>query len=172
MPASAMSAEAVAAPAARSWLDRAEACLGRVEEVLAIGLVVAIAALVNLQVVARYLFHAPFIWPEEVTKLMLVWLAFLAAAAVSRRGADMAVTTFTDMMPPGLRRAVAVLRDVVLAGLYLLVAWEARRLVEALSGMTLVATDWPVALLVWPLLLGSLLLALHAAARLVREAGA
>ncbi len=84
----------------------------------------------------------------------------------------MAVTTFTDMMPPGLRRAVAVLRDVVLAGLYLLVAWEARRLVEALSGMTLVATDWPVALLVWPLLLGSLLLALHAAARLVREAGA
>ena len=167
-----MSAEAVAAAPARSWLGRAEAGLGWIEEALAIGLVVAIGVLVNLQVVARYVFHAPFIWPEEVTKLMLVWLAFLGAAAVSRRGADMAVNTFVELMPPGWRRIVACARDLMLAGLYLFVAWEAQRLVEALAGMTLVATEWPVALLVWPLLLGSLLLALHAAARLARGAAA
>lgn len=167
-----MSAEAAAVAPARSWLDRIETRLGWVEETAAIALVVAIAVLVNVQVVARYLFHAPFIWPEEVTKLMLVWLAFLGAAAVSRRGADMAVTTFVDLMPPGWRHAVAVARDLVLAGLYLFVAWEAQQLVKALAGMTLVATDWPVALLVWPLLLGSLLLALHAAARLARGAAA
>ena len=135
-------------------------------------LVAAVAILVNLQVVARYLFHAPFIWPEEVTKLMLVWLAFVAAAAVSRRGSDMAVNTFVDMMPPGWRRRIACVRDIVLVALYLLVAWEAQHLVEALAGMSLVATEWPVALLVWPLLAGSVLLALHAAARLAREAGA
>ncbi len=166
------SAEAAAATPARSWLDRAEAGIGWIEEALGMTLVAAIAVLVNLQVVARYLFHAPFIWPEEVTKLMLVWLSFVAAAAVSRRGADMAVNTFVDMMPPGWRRYVACARDVVLVALYLVVAWEAQHLVEALAGMTLVATEWPVALLVWPLLLGSLLLALHAAARLAREAGA
>ncbi len=165
------SAEVTAAIPARSWLDRAEAGIGWVEEALGMVLVAGIAILVNVQVVARYLFHAPFIWPEEVTKLMLVWLAFVAAAAVSRRGADMAVNTFVDMMPPGWRRLVGCLRDAVLAALYLLVAWEAQRLVETLAGMTLVATDWPVALLVWPLVAGSLLLALHAAIRLVREAG-
>lgn len=166
------STEAAAAPPARSWLDRAEAGIGWIEEALAMVLVAAIGILINLQVVARYVFHAPFIWPEEVTKLMLVWLAFLGAAAVSRRGADMAVTTFTDMMPPVARRWLGCGRDLVLAGLYLFVAWQARKLIGALSGMTLVATEWPVALLVWPLLLGSLLLALHAAARLLRGGGA
>lgn len=166
------SAEAAAAIPARSWLDRAEAGIGWIEEALGIALVAAIAIVVNLQVVARYLFHAPFIWPEEVTKLMLVWLAFVAAAAVSRRGADMAVNTFVEMMSPAWRRRVGCLRDLVLLALYLLVAWEAQRLVATLAGMTLVATDWPVTLLVWPLVAGSLLLALHAALRLAREAGA
>ncbi len=53
--------------------------LGRLEEWAAMGLVAALAAVVNLQIAARYLFESPFIWPEEVSRLLLVWLSFIAS---------------------------------------------------------------------------------------------
>jgi TRAP-type C4-dicarboxylate transport system permease small subunit len=95
-----MQPESAAAPARLSPLLRLDSWIGTLEEWLGIALVAAMMGVVNLQVVARYLFDKPFIWPEEVSRLILIWLAFLGAAALIRRGGDIAVDTFIDMLQP------------------------------------------------------------------------
>jgi hypothetical protein len=49
---------------------------------LAVGaMFLVIVALAIAQVAARYRFGSPLIWSEEASKLLLVWLVFLGAAA-------------------------------------------------------------------------------------------
>jgi TRAP-type C4-dicarboxylate transport system permease small subunit len=155
---------------ALAGLDRLERGLGFVEDTAAMALLTAMAFIVNLQIVARYVFAAPMMWPEEVTRLTLVWLTFIGAAALSRRTGDIAVTTFVEMLPPGGQRLAAAARDVVLVVLFALVMREGGRLAEAVAGMPLVATEWPTALLAWPVAIGAFLMILHPVLRLVRFA--
>ena len=43
-------------------------------------------ALTSLQVIMRYVFDAPLTWPEELTQILLVWMTFIAAVGLSRKG--------------------------------------------------------------------------------------
>ena len=149
-----------------SRLQVLQAGIGRIEESCAIVLVAALALVVNLQIVARYVLGAPYVWPEEVSRLILVWLSFLASAALIRRGGDIAVDTFTSMMSPPMRRGLLIVRDLLMIGVFLLVAFHGFRLVQAVAGMPLVATELPTSLLAWPVVIGCLLIAFHAAVRL------
>jgi TRAP-type C4-dicarboxylate transport system permease small subunit len=152
-------------------LERAERAVGWLEDAAIMLLLVAMTAIVNLQIVARYVFHAPMIWPEEVTRLTLVWLTFLGAAAMGRRAADIAVTTFVEGLSTTGQRLALLVRDAVLVALFVLVAREGVRLADAVEGMPLVATEWPTALLAWPVAIGGALMALHPALRILRQLG-
>ncbi|MBP6853115.1 MAG: TRAP transporter small permease [Rhodoferax sp.] len=146
-------------------LLRIDGGIGRLEEWIGIALVAAMAVVVNLQIVARYVFDKPFIWPEEVARLILVWMAFVGAAALIRRGGDIAVDTFIDMLAPARRRAMLLLRDLLMVAVYTLVAWQGWRLAGNVAGMPLVATEWPTALLAWPVVVGGVLVVLHVLVR-------
>ena len=151
-------------------LDSAEQVFGRIEEFAAIGLLTAIAALVNLQVVARYVFDSPFIWPEEITRILLIWLCYVAAGAVTRRSAHIAVDTLVLLLPSALRRIVLILIDLAMITLFIALAVIAHQLATAVVGMNLIATNLPTSILVWPVILGGGLIALHSALRIVRTA--
>ena len=150
------------------WIDRAEVRIGEVEEVVAMALITMMALVVNLEIFARYVFDRPFIWSEEVTRLTLVWMTFIAVPAMIRRGGDMVVDTFVGMLPLQLRRWANAGRDVLMIAVYAIVAWEGYQLAGAVAGMPLVVTDWPSSLLAWPLVLGGLLVILHVGLRLAR----
>lgn len=144
-----------------------ESWLGRVEDILAMLLVAVLAIVVNLQIFARYLFHAPFIWPEEVARLCLVWMAFIGAAALTRRGADIAVDTFVLMLPARARRIALILRDLVMIAVFVFVAMQGFALARAVQNMPLIATGWPTAMLAWPVIAGAGLTAFHCLVRLL-----
>lgn len=151
-----------------AWLERLQGMdnrIGQFEEWLGIALVAGMACIVNLQVLARYAFDRPFIWSEEVCRLILIWMSFVGAAAMIRRGGDILVDTFVDMLPPAARRAMLGLRDVTMVLVYALVAWQGLRLAGNVAGMPLVATEWPTALMAWPVCLGGVLITLHVVVR-------
>ncbi len=54
-----------------------------VERWTAAALVAVILGLMSAQVIARYLFHAPIPWSEEVACFAFVWLTFVAGALVA-----------------------------------------------------------------------------------------
>jgi TRAP-type C4-dicarboxylate transport system permease small subunit len=148
-------------------LDRIETALGHAEELLAMALVVVLLAVVNLQIFARYLFHHPFIWPEEVSRLALVWMTFIGGAALTRIGGDLAVDTFLEMLPHRPKRIALMLRDSAMIVVFAIVAFEGVELARAVNNMPLVATGLPTALLAWPVIIGAGLVVFHCAVRLM-----
>lgn len=148
-------------------LTNIETMLGRAEELLAMALVAGLLAVVNLQIFARYLFHHPFIWPEEVSRLLLVWMTFIGGAALTRIGGDLAVDTFLEMLPHRAKRVALMLRDAIMIVVFAAVAFEGAELARAVNDMPLVATGFPTALLAWPVIIGGGLVVFHCILRLL-----
>jgi TRAP-type C4-dicarboxylate transport system permease small subunit len=83
-------------------------------------LMVAITAVVFLQVISRYVFNYPFDWPEEMARYLFVWVALLGAALALRRGAHFSIDALVKKLPAGWRLNVALLIHTAL-GIFTLV---------------------------------------------------
>jgi len=44
-----------------------------------------IVLIIGVQVIQRFVFSAPFDWPEELSEILLIWLTFIGAVALTRR---------------------------------------------------------------------------------------
>jgi TRAP-type C4-dicarboxylate transport system permease small subunit len=64
---------------------------------------VVISALIMAQVFFRYVLAAPPIWTEELTRYFFVWLAWLSAAVVFRRGHHVTIEAITNLVPEAIR---------------------------------------------------------------------
>jgi TRAP-type C4-dicarboxylate transport system permease small subunit len=83
------------------WLQTA------VEAVAAV-LLAAVAIVVFLQVITRYLLEMSLPWPEEAARYLLVWLVFMGAAAAGAHGQQLVVDTLTEALPRRFQTAVKV----------------------------------------------------------------
>jgi TRAP-type C4-dicarboxylate transport system permease small subunit len=94
-----MSAANHAAPAVlprTDWLGRVDRLLTRALEYLTALLVVAEIVILFVGVVARYAFHNPLIWSDELASLLFLWLAMLGAALALRRNEHMRMTALVN----------------------------------------------------------------------------
>jgi TRAP-type C4-dicarboxylate transport system permease small subunit len=102
----------------------------------AAGLALGVASVVMLaQVVARFVFAAPFSWAEELAVLLFAWITFIGAAAVQRNDSHLSIDTLRGRLPPRARRALDVVRRVVIAGCCALLIYE---------GIALSVRMWPL----------------------------
>jgi len=73
-------------------LERAVEALG--------GLILVMATLITiLQVLFRYVLKAPFIWSEEFTRFLFIWIVWLGAALAIPRGKHMVIEFIRDRFP-------------------------------------------------------------------------
>jgi len=87
-----------------SVIDRISGALAA----LAAWLFFATGLMLGWEVVARYVFTAPTIWAEELSRLFLVWGTFAGAAALVHRREHIRIAVLTDVLPPRLRAALEV----------------------------------------------------------------
>ncbi len=80
-----------------------DAFLGRSAEVLAALLVVAETVILFSGVAARYVFHAPLVWSDELASILFLWLAMFGAAVAFRNGSHMRMTAFVAVGGPSFR---------------------------------------------------------------------
>jgi len=73
--------------------------------VFAATLFFVIGGMITYEVVARYLFNAPTIWSEEMSRFAQIWATYLAAAYVLRHRELIAVTLLTERFGSRGRRA-------------------------------------------------------------------
>ena len=83
-------------------------------------LMVAITAVVFLQVISRYVFNYPFDWPEEMARYLFVWVALLGVALALRRGAHFSIDALVKRFPARWRLIVPLLIHTTL-GIFTLV---------------------------------------------------
>lgn len=58
----------------------------QIQEYASAFLMVMMSIIVFIQVLTRFVFHIPLPWTEELAKLLLIWLTYLALAATFSRG--------------------------------------------------------------------------------------
>ena len=90
-------------------LQKAEQWLSSIVAGAAALLVVAEIIVLFSGVSARYLFHKPIIWSDELASILFLWLAMLGAVVAFQRGEHMRMTAFVGMASPNRRAFFDVL---------------------------------------------------------------
>lgn len=101
--------------------------LGKAVEFVAGTLVLLEIIVLFTGVVARYLFHSPLIWSDEVATIGFLWLTMLGAVVALRRGQHMRMTALVSHLPPDRRAFLEALATGVSLAFLLLImapAWE------------------------------------------------
>ncbi|MEM5786728.1 MAG: TRAP transporter small permease [Syntrophobacteraceae bacterium] len=81
-------------------------CLGRITEVLVTILMGIVTTAVVFEVFLRYVFGMSLIVTEELSRYLMVWVVFLAAALAIRDGAHIRINAFVGILPGRVRFAV------------------------------------------------------------------
>jgi len=139
--------------------------LDRLEEALLALLLAAMTLVTFTQVVLRYGFNSGFLWAQEATGYLFLWLVLLGLGFVLRRGAHIGVDLAVKQLGEGARRAAGLLA-VALALLYTgLLGWGAWVYLGKLYRLGVTGEDIPLPrwLLSGALLLGFFLLGLRLA---------
>ena len=76
-------------------------------------LLLAMVAVVTIQIVARLIFHISTAWTEEVSKFMLIWLSFIGAVGALIKGDHMLVDILSANYSPRMKKYSRLLNDIV-----------------------------------------------------------
>jgi TRAP-type C4-dicarboxylate transport system permease small subunit len=147
--------------------------LGKAENILLVAnravvgaMLAAMATLVFLNVVMRYVFNNSIAWTEEISRYLMIWTTYLGAGLALREGRHVAIEFFQDLLPSPLRRAVRVfVATLMLVFMALLVYWGFVYAQEAWSQYTAV-TNLPQGAFYLAIPIGAIIFSLHLVATL------
>lgn len=76
---------------------------------------VAMTVIIGWQVLGRYVLGASPSWSEQAAQVLMIWFAFLAAAAGVREGFHIRIVALEEAAPPPIRRVMKVVAGLVVA---------------------------------------------------------
>ena len=95
----------------------------RIDDILAFILFWALGGVTFLQFFTRYVLNNSVAWTEEIGRYLLMTLTFVGAAIVFRRGSNIAVQLFVDILPSPFDRALRCVIDVITVAFVALLVW-------------------------------------------------
>jgi len=153
-----------------AWVHVADEILRWITEAPAAVLVVVEFALLLTGVVARYAFHRPLFWVDELATTLFLWLNMLGAAIALRRNEHMRLTAFVRGASPATRAWIDVTVLVVIATFVLQMLGPTVHFVESEAAITMPALDVSAAYSVSALLVGMILMLVITLVRLAGSA--
>ncbi len=95
----------LAVPASpRGWAARLDAGIGTVVGMVSAGLVVVEIVILFAGILARYVFHRPLVWSDELASILFLWLAMLGSVLAFRASEHMRMTALVSKASGSLRR--------------------------------------------------------------------
>ena len=85
--------------------------VSRVEDVACAVALFASTAVLFINVVSRYLFHAGFSWSEELIRYLVVFVSFMALGGGIRKSLGIRIDIISQLSGPKVRRRVDFLGD-------------------------------------------------------------
>lgn len=89
--------------------DRLDRAIGGTVEAAAALLVLVEITILGAGVAARYVFHAPLVWSDELASILFLWLSMLGAVVALRRGEHMRMTGLVSRVSPQTRMLLEAL---------------------------------------------------------------
>jgi tripartite ATP-independent transporter DctM subunit len=104
---------------------RVDGAIGATVEAVAAGLVLVEIFVLLAGVIARYAFHNPLVWSDELASVLFLWLSMLGAVVALRRGEHMRMTGVVSRVGPGARALLETLALTVPIAFMAMVLWPA-----------------------------------------------
>ena len=143
------------------WMSLAERFLGGL-------FLFVILATMRAQVFARYFFGAPFQWSEEVARLALIWMTFMAAAFVMAEGGHITVDVLSPRLSVRGQLWLECLSHAVVAGACLLLLIGGSRFVWYVGKVGSPSLGIPMSWWYGAVSVGLLLMAIHSIVNLLQ----
>ena len=138
------------------------------ERTLAALFLLAILATMGAQVFARYFCGAPFQWSEEVARLALIWMTFMAAAFVMAEGRHITVDVLSPRLSVRGQLWLECLSHAVVAGTCLLLLIGGSRFVWYVGKVGSPSLGIPMSWWYGAVSVGLLLMAIHSTVNLLQ----
>lgn len=90
----------------------------RAAELIAAVMFAAMLAIFVIKVTLRYGFNAAPDWSDEVAAILFVWVVFWAATFIVPLDGHIRFDLVLRICPPGVQRAIAIARHLVIIGLF------------------------------------------------------
>ena len=164
-----MFATALAPSVPSKALAAATRGLALLVEVPTVLLVAAEVVVLFCGVTARYVFHRPIIWSDELASILFLWLAMFGAAVALQRGGHMRLSYLVDRLPPRGRAVAEVLNvgvPLLFVALVLQASWD---YAEDQSFIETPALGWSGLVRAAAMPMGLALIGLSALAQLARH---
>jgi TRAP-type C4-dicarboxylate transport system permease small subunit len=124
-------------------------------------LLVAVLAVVSLQVVMRYVFNAPTVWSEELATLLFVWFVMLGIGPVLKHQEHIKVEVLTELPSIWLKRLLHLLGNLVFIIVFAVLGYYALQLLpsadrQLMSGLSMaLGANVQMSVLYWAVPIGS-----------------
>ena len=115
-------------------LPRADRVINRAVELLGVGLLGGILAIVFANALSRYALDYSFVWAEEVVISLVPWLALTGLFLSVRRRQMIRIEFFLDKFPPPVRRTLVLLAELLGAAMLAWLAWLGFNYVATFGG--------------------------------------
>ncbi len=148
-------------------LDRALTLVERACEWLIAALVLVLVAILALKLIDRHFVDIPIAAPDEYAKIALVWVTFIGFALALRSGANIRVDLIEARLPPGMKRVLDIVFDVVLLVLLGVIMVKGWKLIEINMEKLLLGTDIPESVPAGSLFAAGVLMVAFIALRLI-----
>jgi TRAP-type C4-dicarboxylate transport system permease small subunit len=110
----------------------------------AAGLCLAAVLLVTaLQVFCRYVLGAPLRWPEELSRLLFIWLTYGGCIALPHLREHLSIDFVHEALPERPRWALDLLSDALGLVFFGALAYGGYQLVLLMAGLRMPALQWP-----------------------------
>ncbi len=103
-----------------------------------------LVVLTFVQVLGRYFFGRSYAWVEELSVLILCWVAWTTACLVLRDNRHLKMTFILDKIPVKWRRLVTLSMGVIILIFLGIVVYTSKGTIEAMSGISFVALPLPL----------------------------
>ncbi|HIE96770.1 MAG: TRAP transporter small permease [Fuerstiella sp.] len=138
------------------------------EQTLAALFLFVIVSTMGAQVFARYFFGAPFSWSEEVARMALVWMTFMAAAFVMAEGRHITVDVLSHRLRARGQFWLECLSHSIVAATCLLLLIGGRHFVWYMDKVGSPSLEIPKSWWYGAVSVGMLLMAIHSVINLLQ----
>jgi tripartite ATP-independent transporter DctM subunit len=154
----------------RPLLAKIDRSLGWLVEVPAAALVLADIIVLLCGVVARFVFHNPLVWSDELASMIFLWLAMFGSVIALRRGEHMRMTALVSRLSPQRRALMEAVATAACLLFLAMVLWPSFGYATEEADITTPALSLSNAWRATALPVGLVLMTIFAALRLMRTA--
>lgn len=114
-----------------------------------------------IQVILRFVFNSPMMWPEEFARIMFVWIVYIGAPVVIKNHANIEVDYFVQYLSVKVRRYLKVTLFIIVSVFLLFVAYQGAIMVH--DHFKMKAYTMPISQAIWyiPIVLGFIMMAIN-----------